>query len=317
MNRKRLPFIAALALAALGAGAYGFYALNDPPASASQRGAQPRAPRAPAAGQDRPGPQGAPTVGHARPRAPGAPSVGQAIPRPAAPARPRPDVPGGIPYPYGYRYPYPGIALGFWYDYWYPYGHPVPPGYWRVPPETVSGSVRLEVSPKDAAVYVDDYYAGTVDDFNGAFRHLTVVAGPHSIEFRKSGFETLAIELYVQPRQTITYRETMQPAQPGSSAGAATQSSVVPGSAASSDVAPGPPGDLRLDVKPKDAQIYVDGYYVGTVDDFNGRHQRLSLAPGRYHVELSASGYESLAFDVNVEPGQTLDHRENLRSSKP
>ena len=287
MSQTRLfVVIPALALAAMSAGVYGLYVLNDPP----QRGA--------------------------RPRAPGAPAAGQAVPRPAAPVQPRPGAAGGgVPHPYGgYRYPYPGVALGFWYDYPYPYGYPVPPGYAFAAPEPVSGSVRLEVSPKDAAVYVDDYYTGTVDDFNGVFHHLTLAAGPHSIEIRKPGFETLAVEVYVQPRQSMTYRETMQPAQPGSSAGAPSEPAVTP--AVSTDMPPGPPGNLRLDVRPKDAQVYVDGYYVGIVDDFNGR-QRLNLAPGPYHVDLRASGYESLAFDVNVEPRQTVSYRGTLTASKP
>ena len=33
----------------------------------------------------------------------------------------------------------------------------------------------------------------------------------------------------------------------------------------------------RLEVKPRDAQVYVDGYYVGVVDEFDGVFQRLDL----------------------------------------
>ena len=292
MNRTKLfGVLTVLALAALSAGVYGLYIPNDPQKAAPQRGA--------------------------RPRPPGAPSTGQAVPRPSAPARPRPAGPGRIviPYHHGYRYPYPGVTLGFWYDYPYPYGYPVPPGYVLATPDTVSGSVRLDGSPRDAAVYVDGYYTGIVDDFNGVFRHLTLTAGPHSIEIRKPGFETLAVNVYVQPRQTIRYRETMQPVQPDSSS-AQTESGAVT-APAGSDVPLGPPGDLRLDVKPKDAQVYIDGYYVGIVDDFNGRYQRLNLAPGPHHVELGATGYELLAFDINIEPRQTVDYRGNLTPSKP
>ena len=38
-------------------------------------------------------------------------------------------------------------------------------------------------------------------------------------------------------------------------------------------------GGLRLKVKPRDAQVLVDGYFVGTVDDFDGVFQRLDLPP--------------------------------------
>ena len=36
-------------------------------------------------------------------------------------------------------------------------------------------------------------------------------------------------------------------------------------------------GDVRLMVRPRDAAVYVDGYYAGVVDDFDGVFQRLTL----------------------------------------
>jgi hypothetical protein len=76
------------------------------------------------------------------------------------------------------------------------------------------------------------------------------------------------------------------------------------------------PGNLRFDVKPKEAEVYADGYYAGIADDFTGSLQLLVLAPGRHHIELRAKGYESVEFDVNVEPGQTMDYRKNLSSAQ-
>jgi hypothetical protein len=181
-------------------------------------------------------------------------------------------------------------------------------------PETATGDVRLDVSPKDAAVYVDGYYAGIVDDFNGVFHHLTLTAGPHAIELRKTGLETLTVEMFVQPGQTITYRATMSAAQPGS-VGEETE----PGSAAAPAAGaalPEPPGDLRFDVTPKDAQVYVDGYYVGIVDDFEGRRQRLNLLPGAHHIELQAQGYEPAEVDVTIQSRQTTTYRGALTRVK-
>jgi hypothetical protein len=181
--------------------------------------------------------------------------------------------------------------------------------------DAVAGSVRLDVSPNDADVYVDGFFAGIVRDFNGAFRHLTTTAGPHAIEFRKTGLETLSVEIYVQPDHTITYRTTMQPAQPGLPS-EETEPGLDPPSA-SGAVPPGPPGDLFFDATPKDAQVYVDGYYVGTVADWEGRHHRLTLAPGVHSVELQASGYEPAMADVTIESHQTTTYREALTRAKP
>ena len=49
-------------------------------------------------------------------------------------------------------------------------------------------------------------------------------------------------------------------------------------------------GALRLKVKPVEASVYVDGYYVGVVDDFDGVFQRLRLEPGPHHLEIRAAG---------------------------
>ena len=61
----------------------------------------------------------------------------------------------------------------------------------------------------------------------------------------------------------------------------------------------------------KDAAVYADGYYVGTVDDFNGTFQRLNLEAGAHHVEVVPPGQQPIAFDVNVRPGQTITYRAN------
>jgi len=73
------------------------------------------------------------------------------------------------------------------------------------------GSLRLRVDARDAEVYVDGYYAGTVDDFDGVWQRLRLDDGGYRIEIRKPGFETLTFDVRVQPGRTITYRGRMQP----------------------------------------------------------------------------------------------------------
>jgi hypothetical protein len=72
-------------------------------------------------------------------------------------------------------------------------------------------------------------------------------------------------------------------------------------------------GAIRLKVKPEHAQVLVDGYFVGTVDNFDGVFQRLRLDPGPHRIEIRAPGYESLAFDVRIVPGETINYRAELR----
>ena len=51
-------------------------------------------------------------------------------------------------------------------------------------------------------------------------------------------------------------------------------------------------GAVRLKVKPVEASVYVDGYYVGVVDDFDGVFQRLRLEPGPHHLEIRLAEYD-------------------------
>jgi hypothetical protein len=72
-------------------------------------------------------------------------------------------------------------------------------------------------------------------------------------------------------------------------------------------------GELRLRVSPRHAQVFVDGYFAGEVDDYDGILQAMKLESGPYHIEIVAPGYETLEFDVRINPGQKINYRGDLR----
>jgi hypothetical protein len=71
-------------------------------------------------------------------------------------------------------------------------------------------------------------------------------------------------------------------------------------------------GDVRLHVRPREAAVYVDGYYAGIVDDFDGVFQRLTLEVGPHQIELDAPGLQPQFFDIYVDPARTVDIRTDL-----
>jgi hypothetical protein len=114
------------------------------------------------------------------------------------------------PYPYRYGYYGYGYAAPFPYAAPYPYAYPVYGGVFAVPPPGASyGGVRLEVAPRDAAVYVDGYYAGIVDDFDGAWQRVALEPGAHRFEIVSPGLETLTFEVNVRGNETVRYRGNM------------------------------------------------------------------------------------------------------------
>jgi len=72
-----------------------------------------------------------------------------------------------------------------------------------------------------------------------------------------------------------------------------------------------PEGFLRLLVTPRNAGVYVDGVYEGTVDDFGGTSER-ALRAGLHGVRVSADGFEPVEFDVRVPVNDTITLRRDL-----
>lgn len=84
----------------------------------------------------------------------------------------------------------------------------------------------------------------------------------------------------------------------------------VPDVAAEIPPPPSATGRLRIDLRPGQGwQVYVDGYYLGTSDDVGGE---LELEPGPHRIEIRATGYDSLAFDVMIAPNRTVTYEGEL-----
>lgn len=81
------------------------------------------------------------------------------------------------------------------------------PGYY-VPHDLTA--IRLLVKPTEAKVYIDGYYAGIVDDFDGIFQHLNVPAGQHEVVLYLDGYRTVHQKVYLTPDSTYKLRYKME-----------------------------------------------------------------------------------------------------------
>jgi hypothetical protein len=61
----------------------------------------------------------------------------------------------------------------------------------------------------------------------------------------------------------------------------------------------------RLEVKPRDAQVFVDGYLVGNVDQFDGVFQRLDLPTGEHEIAIYQRGYRAYRQRTLFRPGES------------
>jgi hypothetical protein len=238
-----------------------------------------------------------------------------------------PGYPGGGYYPgWGGGWYYPGYAWGSWWPYgsfgWYGgyYGYPWGWGggggtvYHTV--EREGGSLRVLVDPSEARVYVDGYYAGTVDDFDGLFQRLNVGPGRHEIALKLEGFKTHRMKVYVTPETTTKLHYDMERGQGETledltrdvpegetprERGGEDRWSESEDRPARNGVAVG--GRLRLTVRPDDASVYVDGAFRGSAREAS----ELQLAPGRHRIEVVRPGYRTVDREVDVAPNDTTD----------
>lgn len=237
-------------------------------------------------------------------------------------------------YGYGY-YPYYG---GYWDGYWgwgasLGWGSPYygtsgyfsysSPGYYRSSGYGV-GSLRLIVKPENTKVYVDGYYTGEVDEFDGLMQRLDLSPGRHEIAFKLDGHRGYRVKVYVAVDRTLKIKHSMEkgegpelvedltdghgedpePARqaegweerdPRAPEQGEPREPVSDRRPAARDL-----GSVRFDVTPEDASVYVDGEFQGSAR----RLGELDLRAGRHRVEVVRPGFDTVERDIEIEPGR-------------
>jgi hypothetical protein len=229
----------------------------------------------------------------------------------------------GYGYPY-YGYPYFGFGLSFaWGSPYYGYGYPDGYGYAAAPAAYYgdryngggAASMRVQVDPEQTKVYVDGYYAGVVDDYDGIFQRLNMSPGRHEIMLKLDGYRTYRVRVYASPDQTIDLQHEMQRgggeeqgadlgdpsveyARDDRERGRDRELTYDAPREASRETA-----TLRLDVVPPDATVYVDGEFHGVARELRS----LRLPAGRHEVEVVRPGYLTQSRVVDLRAGEDTD----------
>jgi hypothetical protein len=79
-------------------------------------------------------------------------------------------------------------------------------------------------------------------------------------------------------------------------------------------------GALDIDVSPGKTEVWLDGRYVGTADDFDGFPQYLWLDRGVYDLALYREGYATIARQITIYAGTVIsidDRMQRGESVKP
>ncbi|MEM7583428.1 MAG: PEGA domain-containing protein [Acidobacteriota bacterium] len=75
-------------------------------------------------------------------------------------------------------------------------------------------------------------------------------------------------------------------------------------------------GALDLDIKPGQAEVYLDGQLIGTADQYDGYPTYLWLQEGTYEVALYLPGHETIFRQYRIYPGVIIDVDDRLREGE-
>jgi hypothetical protein len=76
--------------------------------------------------------------------------------------------------------------------------------------QCLSASVRVLGTPIQADVYVDGFFAGLVDDFDGVLQRLPITPGDHAITLYLEGYRTVTKHVSVTSGSSLTVRLRME-----------------------------------------------------------------------------------------------------------
>ena len=74
-----------------------------------------------------------------------------------------------------------------------------------------------------------------------------------------------------------------------------------------------PGADLRIQVKPREAEVYIDGYLVGNVDDYDGVFQRLRVPFGEHEISVYREGFRTITEKMLFRPYQSYNIKQTMQ----
>jgi hypothetical protein len=150
----------------------------------------------------------------------------------------------------------------------------------------VLGEVELVGASKvenTSGVWVDGQYVGYLNELKGS-KKLLLLPGKHEITIRQGGYQDFGQEIIVRAGEKQSIDVKME-----------RDTSVV---------MPKVTAEIKLEVKPNRAAVFVDGVFIGHVAEFEGVGKALLVAPGKRKIKITLPGYHTFETDVEVMANQ-------------
>jgi hypothetical protein len=147
-----------------------------------------------------------------------------------------------------------------------------------------TGRLKTEVNPGRAGVFVDGKYLGPAANFKIA-RTYDVAAGDHEVRLVDPRYEEIVKRVTVAAGKKTVLHEVMKELP----------------------AAKPPFGRIRTENPDHFAAVYVNGRFMGHVDEFSNFAQALLLSPGTYEVKIvPVNGAGEVTKTVTLAADQTV-----------
>jgi hypothetical protein len=155
------------------------------------------------------------------------------------------------------------------------------------------GASKVE---KTSGVWVDRQYVGYLKELKGS-KKILLLPGEHEIVVRQGGYLDFAQKVSVRAgeKQVISVKmeKDLRVQMPQVTA------------------------EIKLDVNPNRAAVFVDGVFVGHVAEFGGIGRALLVTPGKRKVIISLPGYQTFETDIDLVANQKSTIKTELVKGGP
>lgn len=143
-----------------------------------------------------------------------------------------------------------------------------------------SGASRVE---NTSGVWIDGQYVGYLGELKGS-KKLLLLPGEHQITVRQGGYVD-----FVQKVMLRAGEKQLIPVKMEKDLGLTI---------------PRVTAEIKLDVKPNRAAVFVDGLFIGHVAEFTGIGKALLVEPGKRKITISLPGYRTFETDIELAANQ-------------
>jgi hypothetical protein len=163
----------------------------------------------------------------------------------------------------------------------------------------VLGEIELVGASKvenTSGVWVDGQYVGYLNELKGS-KKLLLLPGEHEIVVRQGGYLDFVQKLSVRAGAKQSVEVKMEKDNRVS--------------------LPRITAEIKLDVKPNRAAVFVDGVFVGHVAEFSGIGKALLVTPGKRKIRITLPGYQPFETEIDLMANQKSTIKTEMVSGGP